>query len=142
MRFNKSLLISLLGVLLIISLTSVTAGMFDSNNNSNSDITVENITVTSEGYGMYEVNCAITPKKDFNYLEMQVIFYDNSGAVIGKSPLVWNMNDITKDQLIKASGSAFTNSDSSRPAKAEIIIVDSSFGDSSKSIFSENVTMS
>lgn len=142
MRLKKSLLISLLGVMLIISLTSVSAGWFDSDDDSNSDITVENITITSEGYGMYEVNCDIAPKKDFTYLEMQVVFYDDSGAVVGKSPIVWNMNDVTEGQLIKASGSAFTNSQSSNPVKAEIFIIDSSLSDTSEAIFSENVTMS
>ena len=65
MKMRKSLLISLLGIILIISLSSVTAGLFDSlSTDSNSDLTVENITFKNEGYGMYKVNCDLIPKKD------------------------------------------------------------------------------
>lgn len=108
----------------------------------NNDILVENLSIESEGYSMYTVSADIVPKKDFNYLEMEVVFYDSDNAVIGKSPFAWNMNEPVKDQLIKASGTAMTDSDSTTPARAEIFIYDSSIEDDpSQAIFSQNVTM-
>lgn len=145
MKISKSLLISLVGILLIISISSVSAGIFDSlstDASDNSDVTVENISLNNEGYGMYSVNCDLIPKKDFSYLEMQVVFYDDSGAIVGKSPLVWNMNEVKEGQHIKVAGDAFVDSDSNKPSIAEVFIIDSSFGDTEDSIFSENVTMS
>ncbi|HIH35163.1 MAG TPA: hypothetical protein HA255_01825 [Methanosphaera sp.] len=145
MKIGKSLLISLVGILLIISISSVSAGLFDSISDAaggNSDLTVENITLTDDGYGMYKVNCDMIPKKDFSYLEMEVTFYDNNGAVVGKSPLVWNMNEVKEGQLIKVTGNAYLDSSSNTPATAEIFIIDTAFGDSDNPIFAENVTMS
>lgn len=73
---------------------------------------------------------------------MEVVFYDSDNAVIGKSPFAWNMNEPVKDQLIKASGTAMTDSDSTTPARAEIFIYDSSIKDDpNQAIFSQNVTM-
>ena len=145
MKLRKSLLISLVGILLIISISSVSAGLFDSISEvagENSDLTVENISLDDQGYGMYKVNCDMIPKKDFSYLEMQVVFYDNSGAIVGKSPLVWNMNEVKEGQLIKVSGDAFLDSSSNTPSTAEIFIIDTAFGDTDDPIFAENVTMS
>lgn len=142
MKMRKSLLISLLGVILIISLSSVTAGLFDSvSTDSNSDLTVENITFKDEGYGMYKVYCDLIPKKDFSYLEMQVVFYDANGAIVGKSPLVWNMNEVKQGQLIKVTGDAFLDSEATF-STAEVFIVDSAFDDTDEYVFAENVTMS
>ena len=141
-KMRKTLLISLLGVLLVISLSSVSAGLLDSiSTGSDSDVTVENITLKDDGYGMYKVNCDLIPKKDFNYLEMQVVFYDADGAIVGKSPLVWNMNDIKEGQLIKVTGDAFLDSDV-KFSTAEVFIVDSAFDDTNDYVFAENITMS
>ncbi len=145
MRIRKSLLISLVGILLIIGISSVSAGLFDfggDDSGENSDLTVENITLNNEGYGMYKVNCDLIPKKDFSYLEMQVVFYDDSGAIVGKSPLAWNMNEVKEGQLIKVSGDAFLDSSSNKPSTAEIFIIDTAFGDTDEPIYAENVTMS
>lgn len=137
---NKKILFTIMLLVTVVLGTSVvSAGLFDSSNNS--DIVVENITIDSEGYSMYKVSADIIPKKDFTYLEMQVIFYDDSNAVIGKSPLVWNVNNPAKDQKIKASGSALTDNENYKPARAEVFIVDSSFGKTDDAIFVQNVTM-
>lgn len=137
---NKKILFTIMLLVTICLGTSVvSAGLFDSTNSN--DIVVENITIDSEGYSMYKVSADIVPQKDFSYLEMQVIFYDSSDAVIGKSSLVWNVNDPAKDQKIKASGTALTDDASYKPARAEIYIVDSAFGDTKDAIFVENMTM-
>lgn len=137
---KKIMAITLVLVSITLATSVVSAGLFDSDN-KNDDLNVSNIEIKSEGYSMYKVNCELTPKKDFNYLEMEVIFYDSSGAVVGKSPLAWNMNDVKKDQLIKVSGNAITDDSSANPATAEVKFKDSSFGSSDDAIYSENVTM-
>ncbi|RAP46625.1 MAG: hypothetical protein BZ136_07375 [Methanosphaera sp. rholeuAM74] len=138
---RKIMAVALLLVSIALTSSIVSAGLFDSDNKSD-DLNVSNIEIKSEGYSMYKVNCDLTPKKDFNYLEMEVIFYDSSDAVVGKSPLAWNINDAKKDQLIKVSGNALTDDSSARPVKAEVKFKDSSFSSSDDAIYSENVTMS
>ena len=138
---NKKIIFVLFIILGIMTASSVvSAGLFDSS--SSDDLNVSDISIVSEGYSMYKVNCEVTPKKDFDYLEMQVIFYDSSDAVIGKSTLVWNVNEPEKDQLMKVSGTAMTDDESSTPARAEVYFVDSAFGSTKDdAIYVQNVTM-
>ena len=103
---------------------------------------ITDLSIQSEGYGAYSVSGTLTPDKDYDYLEMVVVFYDDSGAVIDKSPLVWNMNDIQKDQIVKINGNAYVNGDST-PSKAEVYILDSAFGgnDLSDAIYNQTITI-
>ena len=72
---------------------------------------------------------------------MVVVFYDESGSIIEKSPLVWNMNDVPKDQNVKVTGSAYISGDDS-PAKAEVYIFDDALeSDLDKAIFNQTVEM-
>lgn len=89
-------------------------------------ITVNNLKATPDGWGLYEITGTLIPDKDYDYLEMVVVFYDSSGAVIDKAPLAWNMNNIVKDQTIKMTGTAYVSS-SENPAKAEVYFFDSPF---------------
>ena len=89
-------------------------------------ITVNNLRATPDGWGLYEITGTLIPDKDYDYLEMVVVFYDSSGAVIDKAPLAWNMNNIFKDQTIKITGTAYVSSSES-PAKAEVYFFDSPF---------------
>lgn len=129
-----ALVIIILGIICIAATSSDTT--------QQETVNVTNLNVASEGYGLYTVTCDLTPKQNYSYLEMEVIFYDSNDAVIGKSPLAWNINSPAKDQLIKVSGTATTNSQNTKPARAEVFIFDSvSTDDPSQAIFSQNVTM-
>lgn len=128
------IVIIILGILCIVATSSDTTPQ--------ETVNVTNLNVVSEGYGLYTVTCDLTPKQNYSYLEMEVVFYDSNDAVIGKSPLAWNINSPAKDQLIKVSGTATTNSQNTKPARAEVFIFDSvSTDDPSQAIFSQNVTM-
>lgn len=135
--------VAVVGLFSLISSTNTvnTSNQNNSNNISN-NLEVSDISIVSEGYSMYTVSCDLTPKIDYDYLEMQVIFYDSNNAVIGKSPLVWNINNPTKDQLIKVSGTATTSSSSTIPTRAEIYIFDSAFSSNPENaIYVGNVTL-
>ena len=126
-------------LLAILSVSAVSAGLFG--NDDGDKIKVDNLKINSEGYGMYKVTCDLETEKDFDYLEMVVVFYDDSGAIIDKSPLVWNMNDVIKGQPIKVSGSAFISGDQT-PAKAVVYIFDSALNqDLDDAIFNQTVMM-
>lgn len=141
---DKKILMGLLIIFtVIIGLSSVNAGFFDFITDTNSDVNVTNIQIVDQGYSMYDVTCDLTPKKEFAYLEMFVIFYDSNDAVLEKSVLVWNINNPTKDQLIKVSGTAYMQNQNINPARAEVYITDG-VGDTTpeNALFGENVTMS
>ena len=113
----------------------------DANTTPKSTISVSDLALSSKGYGGYDLTGTIVPDKDYSYLEAQIIFYDSSGAVIDKSSLAWNMNDVHKNQTIKMSGHAYV-SGSNTPTKAKVLFFDSAFsGDESKAIFTQNITM-
>lgn len=137
---NKKYLLVLLTVFTVLmGISSVSAGFFDFVS-EDSDLNVSDIEIVSKGYSMYDVNCEITPKKDFDYLEMFVIFYDSDDAVIEKSVLVWNTNQPAKDQLIKVSGNAYISNSNAKPVRAEVYISDSAFDtEPENAIFSEEV---
>ena len=135
---KKSYILILGLILAILSVSAVSAGLLGDNNDK---LTVEDLKISDEGYGMYDVTCNLKADKEFSYLEMVVVFYDDSGAIIEKSPLVWNMNDVPKDQTIKVSGSAFINGDNT-PSKAEVYIFDDSLSsDLDNAIYKESVDM-
>lgn len=127
-------------VTISLGISGVSAGLFDSITD-NQDLNVTDIEINDQGYSTYEINCKITPKKDFNYLEMFVIFYDDDNAVIEKSPLVWNTNEPAKDQIIKVSGTAYVQNQNEKPSRAEVYITDGFDTNPENAIFSQNVTM-
>lgn len=138
MKKRYILILSL--ILAILSVSAVSAGFFGIGDDSDK-LNIEDLKIDNEGYGMYDVSCNLTADKEFDYLEMVVVFYDDSGAIIEKSPLVWNMNDVPKDQTIKVSGSAYI-SGNNVPVKAEVYIFDSALeSDLDKAIFNQTLEM-
>ena len=137
-RKKAGLIILVICVIGIILVAAIGLGTPD----KNTQMKVSDLSISSKGYGGYDVSCTIVPDKDYNYLEMVVIFYDKDGAVIDKSPLVWNMNGITKDQTIKVSGSAYV-SGSNTPVKADVLIFDKAFSndDASKAVYKQTVNL-
>ncbi len=141
----KKKLVLGLATLLIMGIVAI-SGCTDSsssgsdNSTAESSLNVSGLDVVSEGYGMYKVKGTIVPDQDYDYLEMVLIWYDSSGAVIEKSPLVWNINDITSGQTLKVTGSAMLTSDE-KPAKVDVLIFDSAFsgGDESSAIYKETL---
>jgi hypothetical protein len=132
------------GVVILVLFVLIIAAISGSGSNTQSQppLNVSNISVTSQGYGMYNVNTKVVPNKDFSYLEMAVIFYDSDGAVVGTSPLVWNVNDAKQGQTYKVQGTATANTGTS-PKKASVFFFDSVFrgGDTSSAIWAQNVTL-
>lgn len=111
----------------------------DKNTSPDSTIDVKNIAISSSGYGGYELTCKVIPDKDYSYLEAQIIFYDSDDAVIDKSPLVWNMNDIKANQTIKVTGSAYVQGDAT-PTHAKVLFFDNSLStEESDAIFTKDV---
>lgn len=118
---NKKVLI--LGILAILTVVIISGCTSSGNKNS---VNVTNLKAFGEGYGMYYVTCDIVPKQDTSYLEMVLVWYDASGAVIERSPLAWNINDAKAGQTIKARGTASLYQKGS-PAKVQVLLFDSSF---------------
>lgn len=141
---GKFWIIHVILVVLIIGLVVASSGsLFSTPAEENNDLNVTDLTVKHSVLNMYNVSCNIVPQKDFTYLEMQVIFYDSSDAVIGKSPLVWNINNPVTNETIKASGTAITNSNNAHPVRAEVYFYDKALGNdnSTNAIYHETVNM-
>lgn len=116
-------------------------GSTDKNTSPETTIDVQDLAIASQGYGGYELTCKLIPDKDYSYLEAQVIFYDSDDAVIDKSPLVWNMNDVKANQTIKVTGSAYVSGDAT-PTHAKVLFFDSSLSnEESDAIYTQDVQM-
>ena len=134
---KKGHLIFISLIILIISISAVSAGLF---NNNNSKIQVDNLKVTDDGYDMYKITCDLKANEEIDYLEMQVVFYDDSGAILEKTPLAWNMNSVPEGQTIKVDGLSVVSSGT--PAKAEVYFFDDVLSnDLSDAIYNETVQL-
>ena len=127
-------------VLVVVAVSGCVSSGDTTNTSSQPVINVTNVTVTSEGDGFYDLNAAITPSKNMDYLEMDAIWYDSSGAVVQTSNLLWNVNDAKAGQVYKATGSDTT---SGKPAKVEVYFFDSVFngGDASDAIYNKTINL-
>jgi hypothetical protein len=142
----KKLLIC--GILLVLAVVAV-SGCTSSGDNSTSsqstgqsEINVTNVSVSSSGYGEYDLKAVITPKKDMDYLEMDAIWYDSSGAVIETSNLLWNVDNAKAGQIYKAKGMESLYQEGT-PTKVDVYIFDSVFsgGDTSNAIYHQTVNL-
>jgi hypothetical protein len=134
--------IIILAIVMVSGCTSSGNGTKNSNSGANS-INVQNLAVKSGGYGSYDVTATITPNKDISYLEMVAIAYDSSGAIIERSPLVWNINDAKTGQVYKVNGMIYI-SGKDAPVKMDILIFDSPFSGASEkgNIYKQTVNVS
>jgi len=136
----------IIGIVCIIAIAFVAIALAlsggDKGSETNDTIKVSDLKVSSAGYGMYDITCNIVPDKDYSYLEMVVVYYDSSGAIIEKNSLVWNISDVAKGQTLKVSGKGYITGDNT-PSKAEVYIFDSVFGggDLSDAIFKQTVEL-
>lgn len=90
----------------------------------NNNLNVSGTSIEYIGNNAYEINSYVVPLRNYNYLEMQVIFYDAQGlAIPTQNTLIWNMNDPIINQGIKVSGFETLNS-TQTPVKAEVYFFD------------------
>lgn len=112
--------------------SSSSNGTSDAESASETSLNVTNVKLVSQGYGSYDVKATITPDKDYSYLEMVLIWYDSTGAVIEKNSLVWNINDVSAGQTLKVTGNGYISGEEN-PAKVDVLIFDSVFSGSDES---------
>jgi hypothetical protein len=141
----KKLLMTALVVLLVAGVVAISGCTSNSNSSSSTpQIQVtKNFTVSNNGYGFWNIDGQITPTKDFSYLEMIAVWYDSSGAVIERDPLLWNMNEVKANQAYNIHGSSSLYQKGT-PARVELFFFKSPFSgsDTSDAIYSVNLTLS
>jgi hypothetical protein len=128
----------LLGVLVIAAVVAI-SGCTSTTTNS-SQLKVGNISVTGpDDIGEYSVNTTITPSQDYNYLEMDLTWYDSSGTVID-SGLAWNVNNANSGQTYQANGQSDLYQKGT-PTKVDVLIYDSPGASSSDLIYNATVNI-
>ena len=131
-----------LAVVAVSGCTSSGDNSTSSQSTGQSEINVSNVSVSSSSDGFYDLKAVITPKKDIDYLEMDAIWYDSSGAVIETSNLLWNVNNAKAGQVYKAKGEGDLYQKGT-PTKVDVYIFDSVFsgGDTSNAIYHQTVNL-
>ncbi len=108
--------------------------------NAENSIEVGNMTqnIKNDGYGYFDgaVSGDIFVGSNFDYLEVDIDFYDSQDKII-YSTLAWNEANPENGKTYKFEGSYF---DQKAPVKAEIKVIDSF--QSEKPLYSENITLS
>ena len=90
MRKSYILILSL--ILAILSVSVVSAGFFGFGDDSDK-LTVEDLKINNEGYGMYKVTCNLEAAKEFDYLDLISImsfFIGLQAFELGQKNLVEN----------------------------------------------------
>ena len=138
---NSKMLIVLI-VLVVSGVVAVCGCTSDNSKDSGSVLNVSDVKVVPDGYGDYKCTCTIVPSKDLDYVEMVGIWYDASGAVVHKSSLMWNMNNLKAGQAVKAKGNGLLY-DTGKPVKVQILIFDHAFhdGDESNAVFKQEIKL-
>lgn len=135
---NKKLwiipVITVIGVFLILILGGVAYQI-----NAENSVTVGNLTqnITYDGYGYYTGYLTGDIKVDskFDYLSVNINYYDKDGKII-KSNIGWNELNPESGKTYKISNMYF---EKTPPAKAEIKVVDSA--KSTNPLYTENITL-
>jgi hypothetical protein len=143
----KNVWLTLIVVILVASVVAISGCTSNSNSTSSAKTPpiqiTKNFSVTNGGYGMWDINGQVTPTKDLSYLEMVAVWYDSSGAVIDRDPLLWNMNEVKANQAYNIHGSSSLY-EKGTPARVELFFFSSPFSgaDTSDAIYSINLTLS
>ena len=131
--------VGIIVLILIVVFIILAIASTPTNTQNKTTINVSDVNIKSQGYGVYDISANIVPDKDYSYLEMQVTFYDSEGAIVEKSSLVWNINNVESGQTIKANGPAYCQK---TPARAEVKIFDSSLNtESNNALFTTEVNL-
>ena len=102
-------------------------------------VTVGNLTqnITNDGYGYYTgyITGDIKVDSNFDYLSVDIDYYDKDGKIITSS-IGWNELNPESGKTYKISNMYF---EKTPPAKAEIKVVDSA--KSKNPLYTENITL-
>ena len=118
---NKHLIV--IGILLII-IVFFTVLIITGLNTSEETISINNMNIRQGDFDSYYLVGDITAKKDFDYLEARVIFYDKNNTTIGSCPIAWNMLKVKAGENISIDNVIVTTV-SGVPDRAVISFYDS-----------------
>lgn len=140
---NKKYWIVPVLVLLIIIVCAVAAqSSFDSGMSEDSkSIQISDVSNNlEESYGLVSggINGKISTTKDFDYLQMEVDYFDDSGSNIYQDTIAWNKNNVTANQNYTFN-SVYAGSGSEIPKKATIKVYKDFSTDNV--IYEQNVTL-
>lgn len=129
-------------IMIVLAILSIVAISGCTSSGNTKSINVTNLQVSNGGYGTYYVTCDIVPNQDISYLEMVLVWYDSTGAVIDRTSLAWNINDAKAGQTIKAKGMSSLY-EKGTPAKVQVMIFDSPFAGGSEkgNIFNQTLSV-
>lgn len=105
-------------------------------------VTVQNISVFSDGSGGYSINGKIIPDKYFGYIEMDLVWYNASDAVIHRDNLIWNAYNIEGGQTLNVSASTYINP-KLKPTKFDMMLYKTGFATNSSAspIYKQTYTL-
>ncbi len=103
-------------------------------------VTIENMNLSrnTSTNTSYSLKCDLIPHNNYSYLQMNIEFYDSSDSLLD-SKMAYNINDATKDQIIKVDQTVYTGSLSGTPTYAKIYIYDKASTDKENSIYNATV---
>lgn len=133
--------IAVIVIVFVVGLVVFVSGCTSDTSKNDPVVNVTDVKVVSEKYGGYACTCTITPNKDIDYVEMVAKWYDDSGALINTSSLLWNVRNVKAGQVVKARGTDYI-SNNEKPVKVQVFLFNHPFhNDESDAIFNQEIVL-
>ncbi len=129
-------------VICLVAIVLIIGAYFFTSTELNEDRTIQvnDIEIIKQDAQEYSINCNITPLVEYNYIQIDIMFYDENDNPLEQSSEVWNINAPEPYTPIDAQGTA-TISAQDPPAYATVLVYKNfnrNFGDE---IYNETVNI-
>ena len=121
----RNILLIVLAIVIIGSILIISTG-FIMNQQQDKNPMLSNVKFTLGEFDTIGFSADLNPTRDYDYLSIEIEFYDKDNNLIEKNPIVWNQNNVKAGQPIKINNQvAMSYYQKSIPAKAKINIYNS-----------------
>lgn len=137
-KTKKTLLIAL--AIVIIGAIIILGNAYQTNQQNNEPI-LKNIKFGIGDFETLSFTADLNPKKDYDYLEIEIDYYDKDGNLMDNTPIAWNQNNIKSGQPIKINNpTVMSYYGKGIPVKAVVKLYDDVYGNEPLQTFEVNLT--
>ncbi|WP_296887859.1 zinc ribbon domain-containing protein [uncultured Methanobrevibacter sp.] len=121
----RNILLIVLIIAIIASILIISTG-FIMNQQQDKNPMLSNVKFALGDFDTLAFTADLNPTRDYDYLSIEVEYYDSNNNMIDKNPIVWNQNNVKAGQPIKINNpTAMSYYGKTVPAKAIIKVYDS-----------------
>ena len=122
---TRNILLIALAIVIIASILIMTTGFIIKQDMNNNQL-VSNVKFTVEDFETLGFTADLNPTKDYDYLSIEIEYYDKNNNLVDKTPIAWNQNNVKANQPVKINEPmVMSYYNKGIPAKAIVKVYDS-----------------